>query len=43
MNKTTSSHCVRVLRSLFARHGLLLKVLSDNGPQFISEEMEGLF
>ena len=38
MRKTTASETVSVLRTVFARHGLPLKNVSDNGPQFMSEE-----
>jgi hypothetical protein len=38
MSTTTSSATISVMRSLFARYGLPVRVVSDNGPQFISEE-----
>ena len=38
MRKTTASETVSVLRTVFARHGLPLQIVSDNGPQFVSEE-----
>ena len=38
MKSTTSTSCIRVLRSLFSRFGIPLKLVSDNGPQFVSEE-----
>ena len=38
MPSTTSSATVRVLRHLFAAYGLPLQLVSDNGPQFTSEE-----
>ena len=38
MVSTTASATIRVLRSLFATYGLLRQVVSDNGPQFASEE-----
>ena len=39
MRKTTASETVSVLRTVFARHGLPLQIVSDNGPQFVSEEI----
>ncbi|XP_041480448.1 uncharacterized protein K02A2.6-like [Lytechinus variegatus] len=38
MKSTTASNTIRVLRSLFSRHGLPMEVVSDNGPQFVAEE-----
>ena len=38
MRKTSASETVSVLRTVFARHGLPLQIVSDNGPQFVSEE-----
>ncbi|XP_041349159.1 uncharacterized protein K02A2.6-like [Gigantopelta aegis] len=38
MNKTTSGRTVEVLRTIFARNGLPIQLVSDNGPQFTSEE-----
>lgn len=40
MNSTTSHALIDVLRSLFARYGLPLQFVSDNGPQFTSEEFK---
>ncbi|XP_062606962.1 uncharacterized protein K02A2.6-like [Saccostrea cucullata] len=40
MNKTTSTHTIEVLRTLFARNGLPEHLISDNGPQFIAEEFQ---
>ncbi|XP_062586311.1 uncharacterized protein K02A2.6-like [Saccostrea cucullata] len=40
MNKTTSTHTIEVLRTLFARNGLPKHLISDNGPQFIAEEFQ---
>jgi hypothetical protein len=38
MKSTTSSDTVSILRTLFARTGVPLQLVSDNGPQFVSEE-----
>ena len=38
MRQTKASDTIEVLRTLFARYGLPVQVVSDNGPQFISEE-----
>ena len=40
MVSTTAPATIRVLRSLFATYGLPRQVVSDNGPQFISEEFK---
>ena len=42
MTSTTSEKTIGVLRDLFARYGLLEQIISDNGPQFTSEEFETL-
>ena len=34
----TSKHVIIALKSIFARHGIPDEVMSDNGPQFTSEE-----
>ena len=38
MKNTTAANTISILRALFARTGLPLQVVSDNGPQFVSEE-----
>ena len=38
MKQTKTSNTIGVLRTLFARYGLPLHVVSDNGPPFISDE-----
>ena len=38
MDSTTANSTIGVLRSLFARFGLPEQIISDNGPQFVSEE-----
>ena len=38
MKSTTSANVIRALRSLFARYGFPYRLVSDNGPQFVSEE-----
>ena len=38
MPTTTATATIKVLREIFSRHGLPETIVSDNGPQFISEE-----
>ncbi|XP_051962904.1 uncharacterized protein K02A2.6-like [Xyrauchen texanus] len=38
MDSTTSSKTIQVLRGLFSRYGIPETLVSDNGPQFTSEE-----
>ena len=40
MNSTTSAKTITVLREMFARYGIPRTVVSDNGPQFVSEEFQ---
>ena len=38
MGSTTTAKMIEVLRKIFARNGLPEQVVTDNGPQFVSEE-----
>ncbi|XP_062609943.1 uncharacterized protein K02A2.6-like [Saccostrea cucullata] len=38
MRSTTSNTTINTLRTLFARQGIPAEIVSDNGPQFRSEE-----
>ena len=40
MDSTTSEKTVDVLRELFSRYGVPTQIVSDNGPQFVSQEFE---
>ena len=40
MTTTTATAAISVLRAVFARYGLPHEVVSDNGPQFVSEEYQ---
>ena len=40
MHTITSSKTIEVLRTVFATHGLPRKVVTDNGPSFVSQEFE---
>ena len=39
-SSTSTSEITKVLPSLFSRHGLLDKLVSDNGPQFTPDEFK---
>lgn len=39
LNSTTSTSVISVLKAIFSCHGIPVTLLTDNGPQFISEEM----
>lgn len=40
MRSTTANSTIAVLRQVFASHGLLLQLVSDNAPQFVAEEFK---
>ena len=40
MSSTTTTATLRALRFLFSVHGLPEEMVSDNGPQFVSQEMK---
>ena len=40
MNTTTSAKTIEKLQNLFARYGVPAQLVSDNGPQFKSEEFQ---
>ena len=40
LNTTTSSSVVTHLKSIFAKFGIPATLISDNGPQFDSQEMK---
>ena len=40
MKSTSSERTIEELRSIFSRFGLPQQLVSDNGPQLVSEEFE---
>ena len=40
MTTTTSTQTIAVLKNIFATHGLPVSLVTDNGPQFTSDEFE---
>ena len=42
LKRTTSSEVITHLKSIFARHGIPELIVSDNGPQYSSEELRNL-
>ena len=40
MNETTSKEVIASLKALFSRHGIPAVLVSDNGPQYSSKEMQ---
>jgi transposase InsO family protein len=40
MSKTTSTHTIEVLRTIFVRNGIPSRVVTANGPQFTSSEFQ---
>ena len=40
MTTTTSTQTIAALKNIFATHGLPVSLVTDNGPQFTSEEFE---
>ncbi|XP_033724581.1 uncharacterized protein K02A2.6-like [Pecten maximus] len=40
MRTTTSDKTIDVLRTIFARNGIPTEIVSDNGPQFVSESFK---
>ncbi|UYV67073.1 hypothetical protein LAZ67_4003825 [Cordylochernes scorpioides] len=43
MNSTTTQNTIKVLREIFSRYGIPEQVVTDNGPQFVSNEMKFFF
>lgn len=38
MSSTSATKTIEVMRNLFSSYGLPMQVVSDNGPQFVSQE-----
>ncbi|UYV66040.1 K02A2.6-like [Cordylochernes scorpioides] len=43
MNSTTTQNTIKVLREIFSRYGIPEQGVTDNGPQFVSNEMKFFF
>jgi alpha-D-ribose 1-methylphosphonate 5-phosphate C-P lyase len=42
LTSTTSASIIRTLKAIFARHGIPETFTSDNGPQYVSQEMKDI-
>ena len=40
MPTTTAARTITALREMFARYGILQQLVSDNGPQFVSQQFD---
>jgi transposase InsO family protein len=40
LTSTTSAGVISALKGIFSRHGIPVEFMSDNGPQFASQEMK---
>ena len=40
LKSTTSASVITALKSIFSRHGVPSVFMSDNGPQFVSQDMK---
>ena len=40
LNSTTSSSIIASMKAMFSRHGIPSILMSDNGPQYVSQEMK---
>ena len=40
LSSTTSANVVAALKAIFSRHGIPATLVSDNGPQYIAEDMK---
>ena len=40
LSYTTSENVVTALKAMFSRHGIPTTLVSDNGPQYIAEDMK---
>ena len=41
LSSTTSASVIRALKAIFSRHGIPTTLVSDNGPQYSSQEFQG--